>query len=57
MATKSEKEPLYSYKELISQSVGFEQTVLRRVLSPTKKYTIKQVESLIKDFMSKEVQN
>lgn len=49
-----EKETQYTYKQLISQTSGYEQSILRRVLSPTKKYTLAQANALINNFLNKE---
>ena len=49
------KEPQYTYKQLISQSCGLEQSILRRALSPMKKYTLKQAKACLEAFMHKEV--
>lgn len=49
-----EKETQYTYKQLISQSLGYEQSILKRVLLPTKKYTLSQAKSLINKFLNKE---
>ena len=54
-AKPEEKEPQYTYKQLISQTSGYEQSILRRVLSPTKKYTLSQAQELLKKFLNKEV--
>lgn len=48
-------EQRYTYNQLVSQAKGFEKTILQRMLSPVREYTLAEAGAAIKEFLESEV--